>query len=256
MNKGIAVSALLALAGSSYGFIVNQVAVQPGGNITPSAGLFVNYYSCFFCGPGSVVTDARATWKTYGGGLLETTWLASDPAGGGAITDIFTNPFSRVLAGPGADPRVPTHSGGTANWLGTGVHGTDHGLLNDGSAILGGVAGVSWGAGAGDGFATNSSVTPVNSVSVDSVFFGYFVMSDPGAVLTGPDLLVTIDGINRFLPLDGSKGPGTGGYAIEYETGVTPGGNRLIRGFVVIPSPGTAAFLGIPGLAMFARRRR
>lgn len=252
MNHCIAVSALLALAGSSYGFVVNQFALQPGATLSPSSGSFVNYGSGYFLGPGSVVVDSRATWKNYGNAVLNTTWLAVDPDGGGPDVDAYTNSFSRVLAGLGGDPSVPEFSGSTANWLGT------PGLLNDGSAIDGGVAGVSWGAGSGDSFNATSSVSPVNAVSVDSIFFGYFVLTDPNATLTGTDLLMTINlgggnSENVFLPLDGT--PSAQGYAIEYEQQLAPDGSTVLKGFVVVPTPGAMGLMGIAGLAAIRRRR-
>jgi hypothetical protein len=209
----------------------------------------VNYYSGYWLGNGSLVTGARSSWGNYGPAILSTTWLGVDRRGGGADIDGFTNSFSLLLAGPGADPFVPEFTAAGGNWLG----GASDGLQADGSAILGGLSGVSWGAGSGDSFQAPSEVSLVNGVSVDSIFFGYFVMSDPAAVLTGTDLLVTIDGVNNFLPLDGSKG--TGGYAIAYEEHVTPQGDKVLKGFVVIPTPGAAGLLGFAGLAAIRRRR-
>jgi hypothetical protein len=270
MNHCIAVSALLALAGSSYGFVVNQFAVQPGAAITPSTGSFVNYASGYYLGPGSVVIDSRTSWKAYGAYILNTTFLAVDPAGGGPDVDGYTNSFSRVLAGPGGDPTVPQFSGSTANWLGT------PGLLADGSKIDGGVAGVSWGAGSGDSFNAPSGFSPVNGVSVEHLFFGYFVLTDPNATLTGEDLLMTENlgggqGQNWFLPLDGSPSykidPDTGAhipgpYAIQYEHHSAPalpgrGQTAVLKGFVaIVPTPGAAGMLGMAGLAAIRRRRR
>ena len=249
MTTALAASTVLALAGSSHGFIVNQFAVQPNGNISPSSGAFVNYYNGYFLGNGSLVTGARGDWKNYGNSILSTTWLGADPRGGGTDADAYANSFSLELAGPGANPFVPLVNAGGGNWLG----GATDGLQNDGSAILGGLSGVSWGAGSGDNFELASEVSLVNGISVDSVFFGYFVMSDPGAVLTGTDLLVTIDGVNNFLPLDGTKG--SGGYAIGYEEHITPQGDKVIKGFVLVPTPGAAGLLGLAGLAAIRRRR-
>ena len=226
-RTSLAASVVLALAGSSHGFVVNQFAVQPGRAITPSSGSFVNYSSGYYTGPGSVVTDARSTWQSYGASILNTTWLATDPAGGGVDIDGYTNSFSRVLAGPGNDPSAPEFSGSTANYLGAGTAGVDSGLLNDGSAILGGSAGISWGAGAGASLNAPSSVSPVNDEWLNSIFFGYFVLTDPNAVLTGAPLLMAENlgggqSSNWFLPLDGTQNTQSGRFRIEYEEHLTP----------------------------------
>ncbi len=250
MTTALAASTVLALAGSSHGFVVNQFAVQPNASIAPSSGSFVNYYSGYYLSPGSVVTDNRGSWKNYGAAILTTTWLAMDPQGAGDYVDAYNNPLSREAAGPGANPFVPQWAGGTANWL--SALATD-GLQPDGSAILGGTAGVSWGAGPADGFAGTSQVSNIPGFgSVESMMFGHFIV-DNGATLVGQDLLSTIDGVNQFLPLDGS--PGTGGFQIAYQrTDLGNGLDRLV-GFVIIPTPGAAGLLGIAGLAAIRRRR-
>ena len=250
MYSAFAASAVVALSGTSHGFLVNQFAVQPMGNITPTSGAFVNYYNGYYLGNGSLVTGARGDWKNYGNSILSTTWLGADPDGGGADVDAYTNSFSLELSGPGANPFVPVVNAGGGNWLG----GAGDGLQNDGSAILGGDSGISWGAGSGDNFEVASSISLVNGVSVDSIFFGYFVLTEQGANLMGTDLLVTIDGANHFLPIDGSKGVSP--YGIQYERHTTPEGNDVLKGFVyVVPTPGAMGVLGLAGFAAIRRRR-
>lgn len=245
MKTAFAASTVLLLAGSSYGFTFIAATIEPNGSISPSSGNFVNYYSGYYLGPGSVVTDARNSWKNYFNTVVTTTWLGADPAGGGAITDAYNNPFSRELTGPGANPFAPLVSGSNANWFGEG-------LAPDGSVINAGPSGATWGPGSSLGFAMESEVSDVNGTAVDSVMIANFVLTDPNATLTGSDILVNIEGTLYALPLDGSKG--SGGFGLEYEVDQVATGKRM-RAFVVVPTPGSVGLLGIAGLAAVRRRR-
>lgn len=238
MRSALAASAVLALAGSSYGFIVQQFAIQPNAAITPSSGGFVNQPSIH--SPAGLVTGSFLTWKFYGSYIANSTWLGADRYGGGGVY------YGQIAnATNTAFINAPEWNGDTGNIL--GGPGIDGG--NPVPFIDGGPAGVTWGAGDLANFEAPSAVSPVNGQPINSVFFGQFVLTDPNAVLTGADLLVTIDGTDHFLPLDGSKG--TGGYAIDYEHV-----GNLVRGFVVqIPTPGSMGLLGIAGLAAIRRRR-
>ena len=61
-------SAVLALAGSSYGFLVDQIAIRPGAEIRPSVGGFMNYYGGYWLsGRTPVVNGNRASWNNYSG---------------------------------------------------------------------------------------------------------------------------------------------------------------------------------------------
>lgn len=263
MRRVVAASAVLTLAGTAHAFIVSQFAIGPGGSITPSSGLFVAPIEEVVLGNGSVVTDTSATWRHYSSYIFSGTWLGADPAGGGPDIDGFTNSFTRFVVGPGpgGDPTVPQWSGSAANFLAgwSQQHGIDYGIRADGTAILGGSAGISWGAGPQDSFNAYSMVSPVNGVSVDSIFFGYFVLADPNATLLGDDLIMTINdgdwtGHNVFLALDGTPSPE--GYAIRYEAHVSPWGDRVLKGFVVlVPGPGVGGVGAMGALALMRRRR-
>jgi hypothetical protein len=247
MRTAFAASAVLALAGSSYGFIVNSLAIQPNASIAPSSGSFLNSYAGFYLGAGKgIVTGDGNFWSSQRSYIEGTSWLAIDRAGG---ADGFSGSASYGKAGVVFN--VPEFNLGNGVELFAGVGGTDVGLLDDGSAFLGGASGYAWSAPASAGFQAPSSVSAVNGEDVDSVFIANLVLSEPGATLVGEDLFAKIDGQDVFLPLDGS--PGTFGYQLAFEN------NRQLQGqvevFIVIPTPGAAGLLGVAGLAAIRRRR-
>ena len=207
-------------------------------------------------GTNSLVVKGFAAWAPPGGFvigslsyLMGTTWLAMDPLGGASGYSGVSNP-GPPLIDEFSTPPAPLVTGHNGEWLG----GDNDGLQDDGSAIVGGAAGAAWGPGPSMNFSMDSEVSLVNGASVDSVFIGHFAPTDPSATLVGGDILSVIDGVNTYTPLDGS--PGTGGYSLAYERGVTSLGAVYIDMFIVVPTPGVAGLLGIAGLAAVRRRRR
>ncbi len=106
---------------------------------------------------------------------------------------------------------------------------------------------------AGAGFQAPPADSPGDGGSVDWSFFGYVVHTGPSATLTGTRRLATMDGGNDNRPVDGSKGEN--GFAIAYEEHVSGLGDKVLKGFVVIPTPGAMGLLGFAGLAAIRRRR-
>jgi hypothetical protein len=252
MKTFVAASAVVALAGSSYGFIVNSLSLTPGSTLAPSSGSFVNSYSGFYLGAGKgIVTGDGNAWNDSRSYIENTTWLAIDRAGG---ADGFSG--SASYGKGGTVTNVPEFNLGNGVELFTGTGGTEVGLLNDGSAFVGGTAGYAWSAPAAAGFEAPSAVSNVNGVPVDSIFIANLVLSDPAANLVGDDLFAKIDledgngGQDIFLPLDGSEG--TFGFSLLFER------DRQFEGqlevFIVVPTPGAAGVLGLAGLAAIRRR--
>ncbi len=258
MNPTPFAAPLLVLAGTAHGFTVSQFQIQPDQFIEPSVGAFYNYYegAWIYYTQGNadnmLGVETRSYWNNYGPGIRSTTWLAIDRKGGGGE-------FSRVLDGPGPDPIVPEWTGFTTDDFGAGDRklrfGEDVGddLL---SGLDAGPDGYIWGYDPINGFEALSSVSPVNGVSKDSIFFGQFVLTDPNATLVGAPLLVTIDGVDRFLPLDGT--PDADGFRVEYESFSTPSNFNDytgLRAFVVVPAPGALPLLAAAALGASGRRR-
>lgn len=249
MNFTPAASAVLALAGTSYGFTVSQFQIQPNQFIEPSSGSFFNAEGGFAIALGTknlVDTSNRGTWKDFADYLGTTTWLAVDRSGGGGVYSL------PLTGGPGPDPLAPEWNGNTTGELGGGTRQL-RGGTDTISGIDAGPDGYIWGYDPVMPFAAPSAVTPVNGVPKDSIFFGNFGLSDTDAVLTGAPLLVTIDGVDHFLVLDGTPDPD--GYRIEYERDIGALSASL-RAFVVVPAPGVLGTLSLAGLHLTRRRRR
>ncbi len=259
MKTFVAASAVVALAGSSYGFVVNTLSVVPGGTIQPSSGSFVNTYDGYYLGAGQgIVTGDGNQWNDYRASIEGTSFLAIDRFGG-------ADGFSGSANIKGGTVVVPEHNLASGTELFAGTGGVNVGFISDGlgsgtaSSFAGGTAGYAWSASAANSFQAPSAVSTVNGAQVDSIFIGQFVLTDPAANLTGDDLFSKLDpdgagpnpSIDVFLPLDGS--PGTAGFQLVYER------DRLFAGqveaFIVIPTPGAAGVLGLAGLAAIRRRR-
>lgn len=246
MKTTFAVTALLALAGTSHGFTVYQLAIQPNATIAPSSGGFVNQASIH--SPAGMVTGSYLTWKFYGSYIATSTWLGVDRYGGGGTY------FGQVAnATMTAFIPAPEWNNDTGNILG----GPGLGAANPAPNIDGGDAGVTWGAGDLANFAAPSAVSPVNGTPIDSLMIAQFVLTDPNATLTGDDLLVTFLSGDVFVPLDGSKAA-EAPVRIEYERElIADGQEALVRAFLVaVPTPGAMGLMGITGLAALRRRRR
>ena len=249
---------VLLLAGSAHGFIANFAGIQPNEAITPSAGVFVNYYQGVWLGNGSLVTGDPAEWNFWTPQIEATSWLAMDRYGAGAPGSPGAPLYSDYVSYTGIPLNVPETRADTGNYTGTGVHGVDHGILMDipghhGTAILGGADGITWGSD------TPSAVSPLNGGNPNAVFIGNFVLQELTATLTGADLVAQIDGVDMFLALDGT--PNSDGYSIVYEDAIVTlppamgGTGRQLRAYIV-PGPGVAALLIGAGAVGLRRRRR
>lgn len=232
--RHLCAAAILALTESSYGFVVWQVGIQPNQSITPSMGGFVNALSDYVHSSAGLVTNNGDVWSTYNTTIHATTWLALDRwGGGGNFYGLTTDPSGS--AGP---LPCPEWAGTYGNTLG----GPGLGSADPAPAITAGDGGMVWFAGDAAGFMAPSAISPVNGVGVDSVFIGQFMLTDVNAVLTGADLVVSIDDANEFLPLNGSSS--ADGYAIRYEEEVVSQ-QKLIRAFVVQLTGGGGSVVNI-----------
>jgi hypothetical protein len=238
------------VSSASHGFVVESVAIQAGATLEPTRGAFVNTGAGVWIEHGSsvLVAGGPGVWSDSRSELDATSFLALDERGGAddysLVYSVKGPPFQIIT------PRVNAEGTFGAVTL-AGTPGVDAGILDDGSAILGGAAGVAYGPGDWWGGELASAVSTVNGRPIDSMFIGNLVLTDPAAEITGADLVVRIDGRDVALPLDGSAG--TDGYRLEQERDrVVAGGREL---FVVVPGPGVLA-AGALGLAGATRRRR
>jgi hypothetical protein len=253
MRPFITAGAVLALAGSAYGFIVHSITIQAGESISPSSGSFMNSYSGFYLGAGKgMVSGEGSFWNDSRAYIETTTWLALDRAGG---ADGFSGSASYGKGGIVFDVPEFNASHGLETYAGT--PGVDVGLLDDGSAILGGSAGYSWSAPASDEFMAPSSVSTVNGVEDDSIFIANLALTDPNAWLTGADLLVdiTLGGTRTVaaFPLDGWYSD-CGALLYAERDRLFSGQLELFIGG--IPAPGGALPIVSLAAAAWTRRRR
>ncbi len=247
---------ILALAGSAHGFVCNFVGIQAGESIRPSAGVLVNYYQGVWLDNGSLVTGLVSEWDTYPAEIEATSWLAMDRYGAGAPGFPGAPLYSDSATSGGTTVNVPETRADTGTYTGTGVHGVDHGILEDipghhATEVRGGSTGITW------GNDTPSAVSPLNGGNPDAVFIANLVFQELTALPVGADLAAQIDGVNMFLALDGT--PNSDGYSIIYEINTVTlppamgGTGRQVRLYIT-PTPGALSVIALAGLAATRRR--
>ena len=243
-------STILALTGTSFGFIVSQLQIQPNEFIEPSFGAFYNYYNGAWIDGVNLVLGYAGNWRSYRNYISSSSWLALDRWGG-------DGDFFGVEHGPGPPVHAPEWNGRTAYDLGGGRTFVSNDL---GTSLISGIDGGPSGYVIGLpsvpelSLSAPSAISPVNGTPKDSIFFGNFILTESSATLVGDDLVFIIDGVDHFLPVDGT--PGTSGFYIEYETFVAPAnGLSGIRAFLVAPAPGSATLLAGFGFVAAHRRR-
>lgn len=244
----ISVVAMLALAGGTRAtaFTLSQVAITPGSAIQPSTGSFVTLYAGFenyFLGGSTCMVD-NVTPSFWDPSDLRpevdcTTYLAIDPQG----PDNFQG-----MAGSFPAPKW------SANLGGTGLVISGPGLASE---LAAGPGGLVWYPDSPT-FTGDSEPTVINGVTVDSMFIAHFVVDTPGVTLEGEDLYLTIDGVGRYVPLDGSLASGPGvPLQLGYQRMPCPDGSEMIDVFVgQTPTPGTLCVGALAALGLGRRRRR
>ena len=274
MKSVLAASAVMALAGSSYGaFTLTSLAMSPNAVIAPSSGSLRydenavitttssgTVYSPAWNGDQLMVTGVAAEWTASRAAINNSTWLGIDPQG----------PDGSYLGGTNASNNRPMWNDDPANTagakftaalrIGTPVlvgAGDGDDLI---SSIGGGAAG--WGyapqrlAGNPNGPAGNGAISSTvggsgAAVGIEKLYIGHFALTDSNAVLQGT-ILVTIaefgDPAGFDLNLDGSPFNGLGLIQVR-------NGGAIDVYVAEIPAPGALAALGLAGLAATRRRR-
>jgi hypothetical protein len=255
MRVALVVAAVGVSLGETAGaFVVDHVRIAPGASIEPSAGsLNVDHQ---WLGPERLlVRGDPIPWQLDRDLVEANTFLALDERGG--ASDYSVTAFPKV----GTPFPIPRWTDPTGLDFGSGVPGVDSGILADGSGILGGATGASWG--------PDPTVPPrearsleslVNGRTIDSMFIGTLSLTDPGATLIGDDLVALIDPDDDGpmglwdvpLGLDGGAGPF--GLRLELER------DRLYAGhvemFIVVPAGGPLAAALVVAAGAGRRRRR
>jgi hypothetical protein len=271
MKSVLAASAVMALAGSSYGFALTTIGMPAGGGgLAASSGSIViaeDYDSSYaswsptWSADQLMVTGAPADWQNNRAAIMGSSWFGIDPRSPAAWTGgtnaanarpLWTNVAANNLA-----------QGFTANLRIGNVILTDGG---DGDQLVSNVGTDSngWGFapqrldGNPNGPAGIGAISTLDSLSgdavidsVESVFIGRFTLTDPQAVLEG-ELNVSLFGVGPdegfVLNFDGSIQFGVGLYQVR-------DGNAINVYVAEIPAPGALAAFGLAGLAGIRRRR-
>jgi hypothetical protein len=271
MKSVLAASAVMALAGSSYGFTlltIGQSAGSTGLNASSGSIVVAEVYDSSYAswsptwsGDQLMVTGAPADWQNNRAAIMGSSWFGIDPkspnswSGGTSAANarpLWTNVAANNLAqGFTANLRIGTvvlTDGGDGDQLVSNV-GTDF---------------AGWGfapqrlAGNVNGPAGNGAISTLNSGSgdatidsVESVFIGHFTLTDPGAVLEG-FINISLEGAGPNdgfdLNLNGEVQFGVGLYQVR-------NGNAIDVYVAEIPAPGALAAFGLAGLAGIRRRR-
>lgn len=226
----IAAGAVLMLAASAIAdpFILSHVAVRSEGDgaIIANSGYFVtqlaapNHENAYLDQHNVSVTPALPVWRNEFDFVMTSTWLAVDPFGpkGRLGNEPYGTGWATYATGPRGTLHAPTYTfslaakdGGLAvnGQLGDPVNG-------DGLALgfFGGRSGFAWGPSEKDSFQAHSLFSVVNGRSVDSLFIGHFVLSEPTDTLLGLPLVVGFSNRSpgpeastlNLLPLDGAPG--------------------------------------------------
>ncbi len=274
MKSVLAASAVMALAGSSYGFTLISVGISPGspgvsassGSIVvseaydSSAGVTVPSWS----GAQLMVTGAAGAsgWSGQRAAIMGSSWFGIDPRSPGAWSGGTNAANARPMW---TDISADTAAGGyTLNLrIGTAVlvgGGDGNNLVSNINAGANGMAyapqrgalNVYGGAGNGAPSTLASGSGDALIDSVESVFVGHFTLTDANAALTG-FIAVTLDGQGPAqgfdLPLDGSFADN--GVAIVQ----VRNGTAVDVYVAEVPAPGALAAFGLAGLAGIRRRR-
>ena len=246
MKSIIAASAVLAVAGTASAFQISAMGFNNNVVVAPSVGAFVSEP---YIDPVNVATDNN-TWNPanpYRDAILSSSFLALDrqkPAN-----------FFGSSTGFGAGFPAPER---------TFSIGTGTGFGFSGGVLEAGPAGAGYGIDPSDVPLPDSAVSLINGEEFDSFWVGRFVGTEAGFDLTGEGLRVQIDqGGEAVLTFDGASFSINGSpYALRFErSGNLPdplarGGAEALDMYVVlVPTPGSAALLGLAGLATLRRRR-
>lgn len=272
MKSVLAASAVMALAGSSYGaFTLITVGMSPNAEIKASTGLIrfdettttSGGFSSDWTGDQLMVKNAAADWTATSRPLINnSSWLAVDPKGpdgfySGGTTATNNRPMwgnnpantapqkytaalriGAPLIGRGAlgDDLIETIGGDTGGWS----YAPQRESLNP----LGGPA---------NGVPSDVSGNTGDPILdlLETVFIGRFSLTESAAVMQG-NLLITLEGVGDpagfDLNFDGTPVNGVALYQVR-----SGGSVNIFVG--EIPAPGALAALGLAGLAGIRRRR-
>lgn len=272
MKSVLAASAVMALAGSSYGFTLFTIGQNAGDSISASSGSIVidegydssvGGYANLWSGDQLMVTGvaAAAGWSGNRAAINASSWFGIDPYGPGNYQGGTTAANQRPLWSNVAGNTVAQNF--TANLRIGSVLTPGSGDGDDlVSAVTTDQAG--WGfapqrlAGNPNGPAGNGAISTLNSFSgdalvdsVESVFVGHFTVTDPGAVLVGT-LAISIEGVG---PADGFPLNFDGTPNLGFAIAQVRSGDSIDVYVVEIPAPGALAAFGLAGLAGIRRRR-
>ena len=271
MKSVLAASAVMALAGSSYGFTLLTIGMSAGSSgINASSGSIVvtevynssyGIYQNPWNGSQLMVTGAPADWVNNRAAIMGSSWFGIDPNSPGAWTGGSTPANARPLRSNEAGNNDAF--GFTANLRIGNVVLTGAG---DGNSLVSNVGtdAAGWGfapqrlAGNVNGPAGNGAISTVASGSgdgvidsVESVFIGHFTLTDGQASLEG-FINISLEGagpVDGFdLNLNGEAQFGVGLVQVR-------NGSAIDVYVAEIPAPGALAAFGLAGLAGIRRRR-
>lgn len=271
MKSVLAASAVMALAGSSYGFTLLTIGMSAGSNgFAATSGdivvaeVYDSSYASYqnpWNGDQLMVTGAPADWSNNRAAIMGSSWFGIDPnspgAWSGGTSAANARPLWTNIAANNAG------QGFTANLrIGNVVlpgNGDGDSLV---SAITTDFAG--WGFapqrldGNVNGAAGNGAISTVASGSgdagidsIESVFIGHFTLTDGQASLQG-EINISLVGAGPAdgfdLNFDGTAQYGVGLVQVR-------NGNSIDVYVAEIPAPGALAAFGLAGLAGIRRRR-
>lgn len=269
MKSVLAASAVMALAGSSYGFTLLTIGQNAGDSISASSGSLVvteTYASGYgylprWNGAQQMVTGLAAEWTASRAAIDGSSWFGIDPVGPGGYLGgtVASNkrPLWTNVAGNNAAQQF-TANLRIGNVIAVGSGDGDN-LV---SAITTDQAG--WGfapqrlAGNPNGPAGNGAISVLNSLSgdalvdsVESVFIGHFTLTNAQASLVGT-LAISVEGVG---PADGFQLNFNGEANLGFALAQVRRGSGVDVYVVEIPAPGALAAFGLAGLAGIRRRR-